>query len=323
MNAAHQLFRSCPISRRLYHAMLRVSRPLLWAGFPGRWKFIARFVNHPTFEPHWAGAPVRWIHGKVHGYLMPCDLGVFSGRSAYFMGRWYEADTQSLILSLLKPGDTFVDIGANVGMASLTAARAVGPKGHIVAFEPNPAVASIFAKTMAINHLRNVTLHEAAVGAEDGTARFFVPKDNHGEGSLGTDFGDRRGSFIDVRVMGPAAIESLERCELIKIDVEGWETQVVGPLGAVIARHQPAIITEVEAQHLVRCGSSVAELTERLSDLGYVGFRYGEVPAGRFRLKADLEPLLDVESQFAGNVLWVPAQTASAVMRMKIVPVAR
>ena len=323
MTAAHQLFRTRPISRRLYHALLGAARPLLRAGFPGRWKFIARFVNHPTFEPHWAGAPVRWMRGKVHGYLMPCDLGVFSGRSAYFMGRWYEADTQSLILSLLKPGDTFVDIGANVGMASLTAARAVGAQGQIVAFEPNPVVARIFAKAMAINRLSNVTLHVAAVGAEDGEAPLFVPDSNHGEGSLGTDFDDRDGSFTDVRVMGPAAIESLERCELIKIDVEGWESQVVGALGAAIARHQPAIITEVEAQHLVRCGSSVAELTKRLSEFGYVGFRYGEAPKGWFRLKAALEPLLDGETQFAGNVLWLPAQTATAVGRMQIVPVAR
>ena len=323
MSAAHQLFRSRPISRRLYHALLGASRPLLRAGFPGRWKFIARFVNHPTFEPHWAGAPVRWMRGKVHGYLMPCDLGVFSGRSAYFMRRWYEADTQSLILSLLKPGDTFVDIGANVGMASLTAARAVGPKGQIVAFEPNPAVARIFAKTMAINRLSNVTLHVAAVGSKNGTARFFVPDDNHGEGSLGTDFGAREGSLTDVQVMGPTTIESLKRCELIKIDVEGWETQVVGALSRAIARHEPAIITEVESQHLVRCGSNVAELTNAFARLGYTGFRYGEVPAGRLRLKADLHPLADGGGCIAGNVLWVPAWRAAEVARVKIVAVAR
>lgn len=319
----HQLLLDRPITRRIYHAVLGASRPFIRAGFPGRWKFIARFVNHPTFQPYWSGSPVRWIRGKVHGYLMPCDLEVFSGRSAYLMGRWYEADTQSLILSLLSPGDTFIDIGANVGMASLTAARAVGPQGRIVAFEPNPVVASVFARTMAINGLHNVTLHVAAFGEKDGEAKFFVPANNHGEGSLGTDFGERDGVFTDVRVMGPAAIESVGRCELIKIDVEGWETKVVSALAEVIARHQPAIITEVEAQHLLRCGSTVAELIKRLADLGYVGFRYGEAPAGLLSLRAKLEPLSDREIHVSANVLWLPACRASAVKSMNIIAVNR
>src|SRR5436305_10224800 len=89
------------LNRSIYRMLIGAMRLPLRVGFPGRWKFIAAFINHPEFGRYWNGAPVRWVPGKVHGFLIPCDLSIFSGRSAYFMRRWYEADTQSVLLTLL------------------------------------------------------------------------------------------------------------------------------------------------------------------------------------------------------------------------------
>jgi precorrin-6B methylase 2 len=69
---------------------------------------------------------------------MELDLAAWSERSAYFLGRFYDLNLQMLMIQILKPGDRFVDIGANIGMLSILAARLVGPSGRVESFEPNP-----------------------------------------------------------------------------------------------------------------------------------------------------------------------------------------
>jgi hypothetical protein len=69
-----------------------------------------------------------WMRGKLHGYEMSLDLGNWSNRQTYFLGRFYDLPTQLVLLSCLRPDDIFVDIGANEGMISLLASRLVGPR---------------------------------------------------------------------------------------------------------------------------------------------------------------------------------------------------
>ena len=160
----------------MYRTLIGAARLPLRIGFPGRWKFISTFINNPRFDHNWNAAPLRWVRGKVHDFWMPCDLSIFSGRSAYFMRRWYEADTQSVLLTLLRPGDVFLDIGANVGMATLTGARAVGSSGQVIAFEPNPQVAAVLTESVRRNRLNNVTIHAAAFGPRVGRFRSLCPQ---------------------------------------------------------------------------------------------------------------------------------------------------
>jgi FkbM family methyltransferase len=282
-------------------------------GFPGRWKFIGTFINNARFERYWDGAPLRWVRGKVHKFWMPCDLSIFSGRSAYFMRRWYEADTQSVLLTLLRPGDVLVEIGATVGMATLTGARAVGPSGHVIAFEPNPQVATVLAESVRRNRLNNVTIRTAAFGRDPGRLPFFIPVSNHGEGSLGTDFGERTGRRIEVDVVGPESLANLTSCTMIKIDVEGFEVRVVEGLQNLIRRFQPAIVIEVEHVHLQRCGSSISELFDHFAELNYAGFGYHEAPFGTFKVHAAVQRVYAPGDLTSVNMLWVPAAEADRI----------
>jgi FkbM family methyltransferase len=311
------------LRRAIYRTFIAAASLPLQIGFPGRWAFIAAFINNSRYEQHWNGAALRWVRGKVHGYSMPCDLSVFSGRSAYFMRRWYEADTQSVLLTLLKPGDLFIDIGANVGMAALTGAKAVRSAGRVIAFEPNPRVAAVLAECVARNDLKNVTIHVAAFGPEPGRLPFFVPASNHGEGSLGTAFGDRAGREIEVEVVGPTSLAELTGCRVVKIDVEGFEAKVLEGLTDLIQRFRPVIVTEVEPIHLKRCGSSVAELFDRLASLGYVGFAYHEAPLGTFKLHAALQRVQAPADLTTVNMLWAPTEDADRIASTEFVGVPR
>ena len=119
-------------------------------------------------EDAWAHAPTLEIRGKLHGYRMALDLTDRPDRTGYFLGRFYDLATQLFISECVRPGDTFVDIGANIGMITLLAARLVGPEGTVEAFEPNPDVYRRLSHNVQCNMLNNVSLH--AVGLSDKDA---------------------------------------------------------------------------------------------------------------------------------------------------------
>lgn len=295
---------------RAYRRLATLARPLFSAPYPGRWRLFD-FVNNPKYQNCWRGAELRWTKSKVIGMEIPCDLATFSGRIAWFFRRWYELETQSAILSLLPRGGTFVDIGANVGMASLAAARAVGAEGRIVAFEPNPAIAAIFAEGIKRNRLSNVTLHNCAIGTQAREFDLFVPDSNHGEGSLATDFGDRPGKMVKVTVGTGEPIAALDRIDLIKIDVEGFELEVVSAIAPALLDHRPLILCEIMDAHLARAGTSSARLIAKMAELGYVARAVDIAGDGLFRQRAVLTNLKPSAESLTTNALFVPEGRAA------------
>ena len=311
------------LSAQVYRPVASAFRWPCSIGFPGRGAVLRGLILNPVYEPYWRDAGLKWVRSNVHGYEMPCDLAISSGRFAYFLKRWNDAGTQSVLLTLLQPGDTFVDIGANVGMATLTAARAVGPGGRILAFEPNPEVSSILAQSLRRNGLDQVELHPCGIGERPGHFSLFVPDSNHGEASLGTQFADRPGKLVEVDVVDGSRLDALDGCNFIKIDVEGYEVHVIEAITETIRRHRPFVSTEVVERHLKRCGNSVAELAESLSRLSYTGFRYFHVPAGHTHLQAKLEAFQASGPISDSDVLWVPNERAERIRSTEFAAIRR
>jgi FkbM family methyltransferase len=311
------------LSAQVYRPVASAFRWPCSVGFPGRGAVLRGLILNPAYEPYWKDAGLKWVRSNVHGYEMPCDLTIPTGRFAYFLRRWNDAGTQSVLLTLLQPGDTFVDIGANVGMATLTAARALGPDGRILAFEPNPEVSSILSQSLIRNGLDQVELYPNAIGEKPGRFSLFVPDDNHGEASLGTQFADRPGKLVEVEVVDGGRLAALDRCDFIKIDVEGYEVHVIEAIAETIRRHRPFVSTEVVERHLKRCGNGVAELSESLSGLGYTGFRYAHVTSGHTHLRAKLEAFQVSESLSDCDVLWVPDERSEEIRRIEFAAIRR
>jgi FkbM family methyltransferase len=311
------------LSAQVYRPVASVFRWPCSVGFPGRGAVLRGLILNPAYEPYWKDAGLKWVRSNVHGYEMPCDLTISSGRFAYFLKRWNDAGTQSVLLTLLQSGDTFVDIGANVGMATLTAARAVGPDGRILAFEPNPEVSSILAQSLRRNGLDQVELHPSAIGERPGRFSLFVPDSNHGEASLGTQFAGRPGKLVEVDIVDGSRLAALDRCDFIKIDVEGYEVHVIEAISETIRRHRPFVSTEVVDRHLKRCGNGAAELAESLSRLGYTGFRYFHVAAGHTQLRAKLEAFQASGPISDSDVLWVPSERAESIRSIEFAAIRR
>lgn len=285
--------------------MARAMRPLLAFPFPRRWKLFAWLVNNPRHADHWTGERLRWTRCKNTSFVIPCDVSVFSGRIAWYFRRWYEIDTQSAIISLLPENGTFIDIGANCGMASLSAASAVGPGGRIIAFEPNPAIAAINQAAMSRNGLQSVvTLHNAAIADRNGEMDLYIPASNHGEASLATDFRDRAGQKVSVRVSDGSELAALDCIDLVKIDVEGFELTVVKSIAPTLERLKPFVISEVMDEHLSRAGTSSSELANFMATIDYVGFALTYEDAGLLRQSAKLAPFAPGGKPADGNVIW-------------------
>jgi FkbM family methyltransferase len=97
-----------------------------------------------------------------NGLVMELDLSDRLQRWLYLLGE-YEAATIRFIQSFLRPGDTFLDFGANVGWHTLIAARCVGPKEQVLAFEPMPPNVERIRRNLELNEPHNVLIEELAL----------------------------------------------------------------------------------------------------------------------------------------------------------------
>jgi FkbM family methyltransferase len=186
--------------------------------------------------------------------------------SLYFRGGG-EAQVQEYLALRLKPGMVFYDVGANIGLFTLIAARLVRPGGHVVAFEPEAGVAVRLQENAVRNELHNVTVVRAAAWSSSGRVS-FCSADPSNSPDLGV------GRVVDYRVTEPSAntvsAVALDDCiskysppDLIKCDVEGAEVEVFRGASQILAAHKPEIICEL---HSPECRKSVTEL---LCNAGY------------------------------------------------------
>ena len=255
----------------------------------------------------WAQAPTVKIRGKWHGYLMTLDLSNWSERQTYFLGRFYDLPTQLFMKAAIKPGDSFIDVGANIGMISLLAARLVGEEGSIYAFEPNPIAFERSQAVFAQNQLQQIKLYPWGLGAQQSELTLSVITAHTGMGTL-AQVPQKDLSLISNQYQVPVyrgdevLPKDLPGVTFIKIDVEGFEPYVIQGLEQTIRRHKPVVLTEVFAEYLERANSSVEELFTLMQDYGYTGYNMDVKRAfGPHRLQlSQVSP-----DRIADNVVWL------------------
>lgn len=192
---------------------------------------------------------IRGKHGKIHFFKSDSIIG----QSLRLYGEWAEEEIRFL-LNFLRPGDTVLDIGANIGTHTLAFSKAVESAGRVIAFEPRPEIYSLLEETVKANELVNVELKPIAVGASVGNLLLPILATNKAENfgglSIVNEMGDatkamppRDGSN---HVIAMDTVDSLEldSCRLMKIDVEGAEPSVLEGARATIKRLRPVLYTE-------------------------------------------------------------------------------
>lgn len=186
---------------------------------------------------------------------MVVDTSDLIGRVLAISGVW-EIQVTEALRARLAPGGVCIDIGAHVGYFTLLASKLVGPSGHVYAFEPAPSSYSELCSNLELNSVTNVTALCLAAGDRDGEELLYEsPRGNTGASSIRPlldapaveDDRLRAATSVEMRradAVVPAS--DLSRVSLVKIDVEGYEVEVLRGLEAIFeAGGRPAIIVEV------------------------------------------------------------------------------
>ncbi len=207
------------------------------------------------------------------GASISADLREHVQRWIYFFGA-YEQETVNWFRSVLRPGMTVLDIGAHVGQYTLIAAADVGSAGRVHAFEPNPGTFRRLSANISRNSFQHVRAHQVALSNTPGETTLFIPQhDNAGESSLQSCVEDSTSTkirSITADEWAPTAdLGTRPRVDVIKLDVQGFETRVIEGASGLIARFRPTVVCEFEERWLRLAGSSSVDLKRTFSDLGY------------------------------------------------------
>ena len=218
-----------------------------------------------------------WLRKRAHrewpgGYVLQTDrLYFYVPEQLDLMGAYKllkPFKPEPCIRRFCRPGDTVVDVGANIGEWTLQMADAVGPSGRVIAIEPIPRLVEAVRKSALANNMRQVEVVAAALSEIEGKAEFSVERGNTGGSRLGPHPGGAEAfDRITVRVMTLDALIAgvgVDRVDFIKVDVEGFELEVLLGARGTLARHRPAMYLELGAEEAAKRPRLAALLRDEL-----------------------------------------------------------
>jgi FkbM family methyltransferase len=156
----------------------------------------------------------------------------------------------------LKQDAVILDVGANIGITAIMFA-ATAPNGRVCCFEPSPSVYPCLLETIARNGLENCRAMPVALAAAAGAGSFF---DNPTSASASHLFSQRqtlgdKSHIVDISTVDAfLAAEKIDRLDLIKIDVEGFEPEVLAGAGIALSTLQPSVFLEFNSFTLIAYG---------------------------------------------------------------------
>lgn len=190
----------------------------------------------------------------------------------------FELGERKLLERLLKKGDVFVDVGANIGLFTVIAGKCVGSDGKVLAVEPSLPTCEILESQIALNKLRNVEVCQVGISKESGELDLYQGTNtNDPFNSFGTPIweGEFKPTKVPVRTFDSLVHERLQErpIRLVKIDTEGWECQVLaGGVVEFAKPDAPDLIIEFCEKALLASGSSCEALYQAVRGHGYSTF---------------------------------------------------
>jgi FkbM family methyltransferase len=180
----------------------------------------------------------------------------------------YEKGTIHYLQKNLKNGEVFLDIGANIGLMSTIASKCVGKDGKVFSIEANPKTASILSHNLSLNQCDNATILQVALGNEEGTATLYENWSvNRGGASLLSQ--EKNASGVDVSLTTLDSIFDLNQSvAMIKLDVEGFELEVLKGGQNLIKNQLPEFCIEISSEREHEKGVTGKEVLEFLKSLG-------------------------------------------------------
>lgn len=259
-----------PIHVRAYAAYSRLAVNRRSGRVPGG-SFLLRLIHRVTPVLQLARVARVVVAGRV------VHLDLTDARFLWVLdevrGRGQE---HRIMQSLLRPGDTFLDVGANHGSFAILASHLVGPTGHVVSVEPQPRLAGLIRRSLA-EAPAPFEVHAVALGERDAEMVLHIPRAGSGAASI---VAPPRGAAWTINVPVRRADDLLAwrgfpGSLVLKLDVEGSEPAFLRGATAMIGERRPAILFELSAVQARAAGHEPQHLIAQLGALGY--HRFAEV----------------------------------------------
>jgi len=278
-----------PAAGRLYARLLTGRRraPALSPGWTfGREYFIERRWMAERRGALWEFAASRGLAIPLRvpwheGTHVEVSLGNDMSLSLYVAGS-FEPNEFAFLDRLLKPGMTFIDVGANEGLFSLFAARKVGPAGQVIAIEPSSRERRKLEHNLRLNRLSRVSVIPHALGDAVETAALQIANPEHGGHNTLGRFAYDEVSAVATEAVSVETLDGLAhrlgfgRVDAIKIDVEGAELKVLRGATDVLRTLRPVLLIEANEAALAGQGASTAAVIGLLQAHDYEIRVFGE-----------------------------------------------
>lgn len=182
-------------------------------------------------------------------------------------GQVWEPDLERLFPKHVKPGTTVIDAGAHIGTHTLSLARAAGPEGRVYAFEPQKKIYRELVFNLRLNGTSNVVPMRFALGRSAGVIEMSPTL-------AGNEGGTAVGKGGDKAELRPLDSFGFRNLSFIKIDVEGFEDEVLEGARLTIARNRPVILIEIQGGHSLETAppeirAKIDGTRARLTGMGY------------------------------------------------------
>jgi FkbM family methyltransferase len=168
-----------------------------------------------------------------------------NGDAVYHLG-FYEAGTIDVIQRSLREGDIFVDVGSSIGIMSLSASKVVGTSGRVFAFEPDPQRFLNLLTSIEFNGISNVSANNHGLGSCTKKERLYTDR-----GSPSMVMDHDTDNYVETQVHSLDSFleeHGIGSVNFIKIDVEGFEFEVLSGAGDLLSRQDSPIIC-IECNH--------------------------------------------------------------------------
>ena len=203
------------------------------------------------------------------GIALKVDLHDYLGHFVYF---GFRDEGQEKLMDLVREGDYVFDVGTNIGNTILQFSQTIKKDGLVFGFEPDPKTYKFCTSNLKLNpHIKNIQVFNYGLGNKSGE---FQLEDRYESNSGGNriiiEEVTGKSKNVIVKVLDEIVEElKLKKLDLIKIDVEGFELNVLLGAKKTISQFHPIFFIEIDDNNLRDQGSSAKELIEFLSGKGY------------------------------------------------------
>lgn len=190
------------------------------------------------FRKVWPNTNIIEVQGsKMYIDVNEPNPGLRQTFQAYAMNKIHEETTTGIFKKIIKPGDVFLDLGANIGYFSLLAANLAGEEGKVFSFEPEPKNFYYLQKNMEVNNYKSVHPFQKAVSDKNGTIELFICDYDSGHHTINQYGGvevyshgrptEKKALKIDAVKLDDFLADKTDHVDIVKMDIEGAEALAV------------------------------------------------------------------------------------------------